>query len=142
MEPSRGSIDGEGGDPTDDLGDGGDIARATFMSLTSVFADPQGTLLITDSQAMRLRWVPSTSAPATATPSPTSTWTALPPTLTRTPTLVNTPTNVPTQTATRTTSRARQQYADRNQDRDADQDRHSDQHHHVSPRECLRRWAR
>ncbi|HSP99362.1 MAG TPA: hypothetical protein VL049_19240, partial [Candidatus Dormibacteraeota bacterium] len=79
------SVDGEGGVPTDDLGDGDDVGRATFMSVSSVFADPRGNLLITDSQSTRLRSVLASDVPATPIPSPTPTFTLLPPT--RTPTV-------------------------------------------------------
>ncbi|HSQ01116.1 MAG TPA: hypothetical protein VL049_28175, partial [Candidatus Dormibacteraeota bacterium] len=95
------SVDGEGGDPTDDLGDGDDVARATFMSVSSVFADPQGNLLITDSQSTRLRSVLARDLPATPISSPTPTFTLLPPT--RTPTFtVTVPAPTPTKTGTAT----------------------------------------
>lgn len=44
-----GSIDGEGGDPTDDLGDGGSAKLATFASPTDVSIDEEGNIFITDS---------------------------------------------------------------------------------------------
>jgi hypothetical protein len=100
------SIDGEGGIPSDDLGDGDDVTQATFMALGSVFVDPQGNLLLTDSQSTRVRSVQVGPAGPPATSTPTPTFTPLPPTLTNTPTQVNTPTNVPpTQTRTGTATR-------------------------------------
>lgn len=108
------SLDGEGGTPVDDLGDQSALMDATFNSLTSVFADAAGNLLVTDWEAARLREVYSAGLPdntATATPvPPTPTWT---PTPTRTPLPTNTsvsatstrtftPTHTPTKTHTPT----------------------------------------
>src|SRR5262249_6483791 len=108
-------LDGEGGNASDDLGDGGPVSRATFISLSSVFADGQGNVLVTDSQSERVRMIigngvpppTPTNPPPTPTnspPPPTSTFTAtpIPPsptppaTATRTPTRTNTsgPSNV------------------------------------------------
>ena len=92
------SLDGESGNPADDLGDGEQLAAATFMALTSVYVDPQGNALVTDSQSARLRAIAGSGGPPpSATPSftRTPTWTpvAPPPTATNTwtPTRTNTP---------------------------------------------------
>ena len=92
------SIDGESGNPSDDLGDGEPLAGATFMALTSIFVDPQGNALVTDSQSARLRAITGSGGPP---PSPTPsytrtpTWTPVAPqataTRTGTPTRTNTP---------------------------------------------------
>lgn len=90
------SQDGEGGLPSDDLGDGEPVGGATFMSLNSVFVNAQGAALVADSQAARVRMVAgSAGPPPTATPSytRTPTWTSIPATATGvwTPTRTSTP---------------------------------------------------
>ena len=52
-----GSIDGEGGDPTDDLGDGGAATSATLNNPTGVFVDSLGNLFISDRDTNRVRKV-------------------------------------------------------------------------------------
>lgn len=92
------SIDGESGNPTDDLGDGAAVAGATFMSLTSIFVDPQGNALVTDSQSTRVRSIAGSGGPPpAATPSytRTPTWTPVPPAATATRTATPLPTNTP-----------------------------------------------
>lgn len=89
------SVDGESGNPTDDLGDGEAVGGATFMALTSIFVDPQGNALVTDSQSTRVRAIVGGGAPPpSATPvyTRTPTWTPVVPaaTATRTPTPVRT----------------------------------------------------
>jgi sugar lactone lactonase YvrE len=50
-----GSIDGEGGNPSDDLGDGGAAAAATFSEPTGLAFDRDGSLLVTDQGNNRVR---------------------------------------------------------------------------------------
>jgi DNA-binding beta-propeller fold protein YncE len=50
-----GSIDGEGGDPRDDLGDGGPAAAATFSEPTGIALDAHGGLLVADQGNSRIR---------------------------------------------------------------------------------------
>ncbi len=95
------SVDGEGGAAHDDLGDGGIVAAATFNTLSSVFVDSIGNLLLTDSQARRLRLIVSAAPnqpPPSSTPTPSYTPTALPTQVPWTPTRTRTPTRTPTGT--------------------------------------------
>jgi trimeric autotransporter adhesin len=113
-----GSIDGEGGNPADDLGDLGPAGYATVSAPIGAAFSPLGDLLIADSDAARVREVssdtgsvlPPTATP-TLTPTPTPTWTPVPvatstpvptatPPKTSTSTATNTPTNTPTSTST------------------------------------------
>ena len=92
------SVDGESGNPTDDLGDGGTVAGATFTSLSSIFVDPQGNALVADSQSKRVRAVAGSGGPPpSATPSytRTPTWTPFVPAATATRTSPPLPTNTP-----------------------------------------------
>lgn len=50
-----GSIDGEGGDPSDDLGDGGAARAATFYKPTGLALDRDGALLVADQGNSRIR---------------------------------------------------------------------------------------
>jgi sugar lactone lactonase YvrE len=92
------SVDGESGNPTDDLGDGEAVAGATFMALTSIFVDTQGNALVTDSQSTRVRAIAGGGGPP---PSPTPsytrtpTWTPVVPAATATRTSTPIPTNTP-----------------------------------------------
>ena len=52
-----GEIDGEGGDPRDDLGDGGLATAATLLNPTGVAVDANGTLFIADHGNSRVREV-------------------------------------------------------------------------------------
>jgi hypothetical protein len=52
-----GSIDGPGGDPRDDLGDGGSAALATLSEPAALAADPAGGLFISDYRNRRIRRV-------------------------------------------------------------------------------------
>jgi trimeric autotransporter adhesin len=52
-----GRIDGEGGDPLDDLGDGGPSTDASFSTMRSVTFDGSGNGFICDSQAATVRWI-------------------------------------------------------------------------------------
>ncbi len=104
-----GSVDGEGGNPIDDLGDGGLPSAVTFKELKGL--DASGELLVADFQSKRVRVVraavsPSTS-PVTPTASPVSTATpTASPTASRSATATATPINTHTasHTATRTAS--------------------------------------
>jgi sugar lactone lactonase YvrE len=52
---ATGSIDGEGGNPADDLGDGGPAGAATFSDPTGVSFDVDGSLLVADQGNSRIR---------------------------------------------------------------------------------------
>ena len=52
-----GSIDGEGGDPSDDLGDGGPAVDATLKTAVGVVVDESGNLYVADSSNHRIRKV-------------------------------------------------------------------------------------
>lgn len=52
-----GRIDGEGGNPLDDLGDGGPSTGASFSTLKSIAFDGGGNAFICDSQAATVRWI-------------------------------------------------------------------------------------
>src|SRR6185436_11197788 len=56
-------IDGEGGNPNDDLGDQGAVIDATFAAPSAVFADAAGNLFVTDSELTRVRQVFSSGLP-------------------------------------------------------------------------------
>jgi sugar lactone lactonase YvrE len=92
------NVDGEGGNASDDLGDGGPASRSTFISLSSVYADGLGNVLVTDSQSERVRVLLGSGAPP---PTPTN-----PPAATGTPTFTSIPpTSTPQPTATRTATK-------------------------------------
>ena len=98
-------VDGEGGNPTDDLGDGGPVSRATFVSLSSVFADGQGNALVADSLSQRVRIVLNGGSPQptpTNPPPPTLTFTAtrIPPSPTPPPATATQPRATSTRTNT------------------------------------------
>lgn len=102
------SIDGEGGNPSDDLGDLGPVLEATFTTPAGLAFASSGDLVVADCEAARVRQVYSSRVPppatrtATSTPTPTSTPTA-PATNTRAaPTPSPTPTKTSSATATRT----------------------------------------
>src|SRR5439155_12093407 len=61
-----GSIDGEGGDPADDLHDGGPAAAATFFKPTGLVLDRQGGLLVADQGNNRIRRIASDASGALA----------------------------------------------------------------------------
>ena len=63
-----GDIDGEGGNPLDDLGDGGPSVLASFSQPQAVVLDPGGNAYIADSQADTIRWVKDMSSLFTAAP--------------------------------------------------------------------------
>ena len=96
-----GSIDGPGGNPADDLGDGGPASLATFITPQAVMLGPDG-LLVTDpglGRVRRIAPVPGGGAPPptlTQAPAPTATSTSTP-TATGTPTPTPVPTLTPTQ---------------------------------------------
>ncbi len=63
---STGAVDGEGGNPVDDLGDGGPATTATFGFVPEgVTADSSGNLYIADTANFRVRKVISTPADTT-----------------------------------------------------------------------------
>ena len=64
-----GSIDGEGGDPGDDLGDGGPAAAATFYKPTGLALARDGALLVADQGNSRIRLI---APDASGAPGPTS----------------------------------------------------------------------
>ncbi len=57
-----GRIDGEGGNPLDDLGDGGPATSASFSSLASISMDDLGNAYVCDNQAETVRWVEDISS--------------------------------------------------------------------------------
>jgi hypothetical protein len=69
-----GSVDGEGGDPTDDLGDGGTAGAATFYKPTGLALDHDGALLVADQGNSRIRRI---APDAAGMPSPASTVTTI-----------------------------------------------------------------
>ncbi len=60
-----GSIDGPGGDPRDDLGDGGPATQASLLYPTDVVVEPAGDLLIVDSNNHRVRRISKSSGTIT-----------------------------------------------------------------------------
>ncbi|HXI01835.1 MAG TPA: hypothetical protein VNI57_01535 [Candidatus Saccharimonadales bacterium] len=61
-------IDGEGGDPTDDLGDGGPAAQATFAYPATVELGPDGGLYVGDGLNYRVRRVSGFCLPGLPSP--------------------------------------------------------------------------
>ncbi len=59
---TTGSIDGEGGNPNDDLGDGGPATQASFSRPAGLAIDPAGNLFIADSFAHTVRWIEDLSS--------------------------------------------------------------------------------